>query len=177
MSRAFAAAALALLAGCAHASTAPDFTLTDHTGHAWSLSAQRGTPVELFFGFTHCEDTCPATLAKLAKATATSHSSAEIAFVSVDPQRDTPPVLAAYLRRFDGAKIVGLTGTPAQIARVENAYHVWAQKVPGKRGANDYDEAHIATVFFIDAGGSQRMIADESDGVTQIAHDLRSIAE
>ncbi len=167
-----------LLAGCAHPGpAAPNFTLTDQSGRPWTLSAQHGTSVALFFGFTHCKDTCPATLAKLAKATARAHAKAEIAFVTVDPERDTPPVMAAYLRRFEGATIVGLTGTPAQIAKVERLYHVWAQKIPGKNGSNDYDEAHIATIFFIDPNGTQRMIADQTDGVTQLAQDLRSIAE
>lgn len=162
-----------LITGCSRYPSAPDFTLTDQHGTAWSLSQQRGKAVALFFGFTHCEDTCPATLAKLGKA-ANGNPNTEIAFVTVDPARDTPAVMKAYLERFGGAAIAGLTGTPQQIAAVERAYHVWSQKVPGKRGRSDYDEAHIATVFFIDAQGHERAIADQADSVQQMAADMRS---
>jgi protein SCO1 len=168
------AAALALFsAGCSHYPSAPDFTLTDHNGAPWTLSAQHGKTVALFFGFTHCPDTCPTTLAKLGKAIGNDRN-AEIAFVTVDPQRDTPAVLAAYVKRFSPAPVVGLTGTQAQISSVERAYHVWSQKIPGKRGSYDYDEAHIATVFFIDGNGRQRAIADQADGVETLASDVRS---
>lgn len=170
----FVLALLALLvAGCSRYPAAPDFTLTDQHGASWSLSGQHGKTVALFFGFTHCPDTCPTTLAKLGKAIG-SNPSAEIAFVTVDPQRDTPAVMNAYLKRFGGAPIVGLTGTAAQIAAVERSYHVWSQKIPGKRGADDYDEAHISTVFFIDAAGRQRSIADQTDSVAQLASNVRS---
>lgn len=179
MSRALAGAviAFAVLAGCSRLPASPDFTLTDQTGKPWSLSEQRGTPVELFFGFTHCVDTCPQTLAKLARATTQAHSNAEIVFVTVDPERDSPPVLARFLGRFSGTRIVGLTGTPQQISSVERRYHVYAQKLPGKPGSNDYDEAHIATVFLIDADGVQRKLADTSDDVSQLADDVRRISK
>ncbi len=168
-------AMLALLAGaaCSHYPTAPDFTLTDQHGAPWTLSAQHGKAVALYFGFTHCPDTCPTTIAKLAKAIGNS-ANAEIAFVTVDPQRDSPAVLNAFVHRFSGAPIVGLTGTPKQIAAVERAYHIWAQKIPGKRGNYDYDEAHISIVTFIDANGRERMIADQDDNVTTLASDIRS---
>ncbi|HET9028740.1 MAG TPA: SCO family protein [Candidatus Aquilonibacter sp.] len=168
------AALLALLeAGCSRYPAAADFTLTDNHGRPWALSAQHGKAVALFFGFTHCVDTCPTTLAKLGKA-AGSDPNVVIAFVTVDPQRDTPAVLDAYLKRFAPAPIVGLTGTPAQIASVERAYHVWSQKIPGKRGSYDYDEAHIATVFFIDQRGGQRAIADQTDSVQTLASDMHT---
>lgn len=170
----FLALMLALLcAGCSRYPAAPDFTLTDQSGAQWTLSQQHGKAVALYFGFTHCPDTCPLTLAKLAKAIG-ANNNAEIAFVTVDPERDTPAVLRNYVKRFEGAPIVGLTGSPKQIADVESAYHVWSQKIPGKRGKYDYDEAHISIVTFIDAGGRQRMIADQDDTVTTLASDIRS---
>jgi protein SCO1/2 len=113
-----------LAAGCAHAQSkppAPDFTLTSDRGMPWTLSSQHGRELALFFGYTHCTDTCPDTLAKL---TAAMHASAsargEVVFVTIDPDRDTPSVMHSYIRRFSGARIVGLTGTPAQIDAVEN---------------------------------------------------------
>lgn len=169
------AVTLALLggAGCSRYPAAPDFTLTDQHGAPWTLSAQHGKAVALYFGFTHCPDTCPATVSKLAKAIGNS-GNAEIAFVTVDPQRDTPAVLNAFAQRFSGAPIVGLTGTSKQIADVERAYHIWAQKIPGKHGAYGYDEAHISVVTFIDANGREQTIADQDDNVTTLASDIRS---
>lgn len=154
MSRLLAAAvALVLLsAGCSHKPAAPDFTLTDQTGRPWSLSAQRGTPVQLYFGYTHCIDTCPTTLARLAKADAGTKTI--VAFVTVDPERDTPAALARYVKRFGYRRIVGLTGTPAEITRVEKLYHVWSQRIPGKHGSSSYDEAHISVLFTIAGDGS-----------------------
>jgi protein SCO1/2 len=177
---ALASLALLLAAGCAHgAPNAPDFTLTDQRGAAWSLSAQRGKVVTLFFGYTHCLDTCPATLAKLASAIELqkSQSGAEIAFVTVDPQRDTPSALAAYVARFTGAPIVGLTGTQAQITSVEQSFHVWAQRIPGRRGNDNYDDAHTAIVFVIDRSGRIASMHDDADTVGAIAADLQRVLQ
>ena len=173
----FFALALALLgAGCSRYPAAPDFTLTDQHGTAWTLSAQRGKTIALYFGFTHCPDTCPTTLAKLSKAIG-NDPNAEIAFITVDPQRDTPQTMNAYVNRFSGAPIVGLTGSPQDIASVERAYHVWSQKIPGKRGDYDYDEAHISVVTFIDPSGRERLVTDQLDSVATLASDVRSVAQ
>ena len=160
-------------AGCSRYPAAPDFTLVDENGAPWTLSAQHGKAVAMYFGFTHCPDTCPTTLAKLAKVMANDRN-AEIVFVTVDPERDTPQVMKAYDRRFTGAPIVGLTGTRKQIDEVEREYHVWAQKIPGKHGNDDYDEAHISVVFFIDPSGRQRMIADQTDNDAALASDVQN---
>jgi len=74
---------------------APDFTLTDQDGRPFTLSAQRGHPVVLFFGYTHCDDACPTTLAHLAQALRAPGVPADVtvAFITVDPTRDTPAVL------------------------------------------------------------------------------------
>lgn len=167
----------ALLAGCAHP-TAPDFTLTSDTGTPWTLSAQHGKAVALFFGFTHCADTCPDTLAKLVaslRADGATSENAEIAFVTIDPQRDTPAVMHTYIARFPRAPIVGLTGTPAQIVAAENAYHVWSQKIRPTHGGDDYDEAHSAFTFLIDRSGNQRMIHNDDDPQRDFAADLATL--
>lgn len=181
MSRLFPLFALAmlapLLAGCAQGRSAPDFMLTDDNGQSWNLSAQHGKTVLLTFGFTHCVDTCPATLAKLARLSGAFGSRAkdiEIAFVTVDPQRDTPSALHRYLTRFDTDRIVGLTGTLSQIETVENAYHVWAQKIPGKRGTGNYDEAHSAVIYFIDANGRIRSLHDDDDSSATLGNAMRA---
>jgi protein SCO1 len=167
----------ALLSGCAQA-TAPDFTLTSDNGTPWTLATQHGKAVALFFGFTHCSDTCPDTLAKLAaslRADGATAATAEIAFVTIDPQRDTPAAMHRYIQRFPGAPIVGLTGTPAQIAAVEHGYHIWSQKLPAKNGSNDYDEAHSAFTFLIDRNGNERMIHNDDDSQSDFAADLATL--
>lgn len=157
------------------AQPAPEIALTAQSGAPWRLSAQHGRPVLLFFGYTHCPDTCPATLAKLAAAVRDAKAErAVIAFVTVDPERDTPAVLARYVARFDGP-IVGLSGTRAQIDAVERSYHQWAQKIPGKHGNDNYDDAHSSTIFLIDRDGDERVIHDADDGVGAIAADLRTL--
>jgi protein SCO1 len=156
-----------VLAACARGNPAADFTLTSDSGSPWSLSAQRGKPVALTFGYTHCTDTCPLTLAKLARATRSlgpRGNDVEIVFVTVDPQRDTPAVLGAFLRQF-GPGFTGLTGTLEQVTSVEQAYHVWGQRVPGRPGSPDYDEAHGSAIFFIDRDGRVRGIHDAGDSI------------
>jgi protein SCO1 len=171
-----------LLAACAGGGwNAPDFTLHDDGARAWTLSQQRGNVVLLTFGFTHCTDTCPATLAKLEHLTeglGDSANQVEIAFVTVDPQRDTPAVMHRFLARFaqdGGGRLVGLTGTPAQIAGVERAYHVWSQKVPGRHTRGDYDEAHTAVIYVIDARGRIRSLHEDDDSEQSLQAALRQV--
>ena len=169
-------AIVALLAGCSAAQRAPDFTLIDDSGHAWTLSAQHGHPVLLTFGFTHCSDTCPETLAKLAHLTrglGLFGAKVEVVMVSVDPQRDTRRVLHRFVQRFDGP-IVGLTGSPARVARVESDYHVWAQRIPGRRGKS-YDVAHSAVIYVIAANGQIRAVANDDDSEATLAATMRPL--
>lgn len=148
------------VAACAGGSYAPDFTLRDDTGVAWTLSQQRGEAVLLTFGFTHCTDTCPATLAKLMRSSNGLSGAArnvEVAFVTVDPVRDTAPVMHRFIGKFaplGPARLVGLTGTPAAIEHVEAAYHVWS--APMKDGI-----AHSAVIFLIDPHGRIAAIRDD----------------
>jgi protein SCO1/2 len=160
---------------------APDFTLTDQDGHAWRLSRQRGTVVALYFGFTHCRDTCPATVAKLARAIAsqgTRAGDAEIAFVTVDPQRDTLLTLQRFIARFGGARIAGLTGTFAQIASVERSYAVWTHRAPTERRVKgDYDEIHSSVTYLIDRDGRERVLHDDADSLASIASDIHVLLD
>ena len=175
MPRSIALLVLLALAACARGNSAADFTLQNAAGGTWSLAGQRKA-VLLTFGYTHCVDTCPVTLAKLSQAVKAlgprAHDVA-VVFVTVDPQRDTPPALRAYLDRFDPS-FIGLTGTAQQIAAVEQAYHVWAQRIPGKKGNDNYDDAHSSAIFFIDAGSSVAAIHDDADSVGDLT---RAVAE
>ncbi|HTV94333.1 MAG TPA: SCO family protein [Verrucomicrobiae bacterium] len=181
----------ALLTGCAEASAqhftgvvlpsgpAPNFTLTSDTGAPWTLAAQHGKIVALFFGFTHCTDTCPDTLAKLATVLRRDGAGerAEIAFVTIDPQRDTPAVMHKYIRRWSGARIVGLTGTPAQIAAVEHQYNIWSKPVPDPHGGTDYDEEHSAFTFLIDREGNWRVIHNDDDAQRDYLADVHELLQ
>lgn len=164
-----ALACVVLVSGCSGGRSAPDFTLRDDAARTWTLAAQRGKVLLLTFGFTHCADTCPATLGKLTQLTRAlgpRPHNAEIAFVTVDPARDTPLVLHRFLARFEpgSSRLVGLTGTPTQIAVVEAAYHVWSQRLP----RNEY--AHTSVIFVIDPRGRIRALRDDSDSEASIAH-------
>ena len=176
--RPLCAAALAtLVAGCAAGRPAPDFTLTSDAGRPWSLSAQRGKPVLLTFGFTHCADTCPAALAKLAHISTTlgrRGAQVEVAMVTVDPRRDTPAALHAFVGRF-GRSIVGLTGSQGDVGNVEAAYHVWAQRVPGKAGRGSYDVVHTAAIYLIDSAGRIRGLREDDEPEADIARAVRDL--
>ncbi|RMH22422.1 MAG: SCO family protein [Gemmatimonadetes bacterium] len=110
---------------------APAFTLTAHSGERVRLDDFRGRGVVLFFGYTHCPDVCPLTLAHLTRGLADLGEGAgdvQVLFVTVDPARDTPDRLAEYLASFD-PRIVGLTGSPAEVERVLSAYGVAAEAI------------------------------------------------
>jgi protein SCO1 len=173
------AVALVLLLGSCSSGTAPNFRLTDDTGASWTLAGQQGKTVVLTFGFTHCTDTCPATLAKLTRLAGTVDAqghSVEIVFVTVDPGRDTPRVLHRFLTHFNtgATHVTGLTGSPPQIDSVERAYHVWAQRIPGSRAS--YDVAHSAVIYFIDPAGRIRALHDDDDPDAVLSAALREAA-
>ena len=128
------------------------FTLTTHEGKRLSSEALKGKPFAIFFGFTYCPDICPGTLLEVTQSIAALGKDADkmrFLFVTVDPERDTPEQLALYLSNFD-ARIIGLTGTPEEIASVAKAYRIIYEKVPGK---DDYTMNHTALVYLMDAKG------------------------
>jgi protein SCO1/2 len=129
------------------------FTLTTQTGATLSDADLRGKPFAVFFGFTHCPEVCPTTLWEMSealKALGPDADQLKVLFISVDPQRDTPPFLATYLQSFD-PRIVGLTGTEAEIDAVGKAYRAYWRKVPTEDG--DYTMDHTASVFLMDRQG------------------------
>ncbi len=129
------------------------FVLTSHTGEKFSSERLAGKPYMIFFGFTHCPDICPTTLFEVSKhleALGKEADKLNVLFVSVDPERDTTDLLGRYLSAFD-KRIVGLTGTPAEIAAVAKAYRAIYEKVATSSG--DYTMNHTATVYLFDATG------------------------
>ncbi|GAA4019644.1 SCO family protein [Sphingomonas swuensis] len=132
------------------------FTLTGTDGKPFSSASLKGEPYAIFFGFTHCPDVCPNTLgrlAKLRKELGKGDESFRILFVSVDPQRDTVPVVRDYVGLF-GTPIVGLTGTEAEVAAVAKAHGTYQKKVADKDSPDGYTVDHGASVLLFDRTGS-----------------------
>jgi protein SCO1/2 len=131
--------------------SAPDFTLTDESGQAFTLSALRGQWVLLSYGYTSCPDVCPATLNNLKKVKQALGPLAEkvrVVFVSVDPERDTAAIMDEYVHHF-GADFKGLTGAPDQVAAAAQGFGVkYAKKYV--ESANGYLVSHSAFVYLID---------------------------
>jgi protein SCO1 len=150
---------------------APDFTLTDQDGQPYTLSAHRGHPIALFFGYAHCPDVCPTTLSALARAKrklGPEGAAFDVVLVTVDPARDNPATLKRYVHLFDPA-FAGLTGSEAQLDPVYAAYHVYHQVNSGKGSANGYIVAHSSAVQFISPGGRLRGTGDWSDSPDDLA--------
>ena len=143
------------------------FTLTSADGQTFSSTQLAGKPYAIFFGFTHCPDVCPTTLArmvKLRRQLGAGNDTLQIVFVSVDPERDGPAELRNYLSLFP-EPIVGLTGTQARIDHAKRQFGIFSQKVPDKSGGYTVD--HTATVLLFDRNGDfvATISAEEDDRV------------
>ena len=128
--------------------TVIDFQLTDTSGRAFTRQDLAGAPTLVFFGFTHCPDVCPTTLLKLAQVRRRAPvTGLRVLLISVDPQRDTPAVLAPYVHAFD-PHFQGLTGDAQTIARLATNFGVAVNRVELPGG--DYTMDHSAVVFALD---------------------------
>ena len=134
------------------------FAMADLDGRPVSQADLLGKPTALFFGFTQCPEVCPTTLATLSGALGRMGKDADrlnVVFVTLDPERDTPDSLRDYLAAFD-PRIRAFVGTPDQVARMADTYHVAYRRVPLKDG--DYTMEHSATVALFDKTG--RMVGE-----------------
>ena len=156
----------------------PSFTLTDTAGQPFSFAtATAGHPTFLYFGYTHCPDVCPTTMADiglaLQKVPAAVRAKARVVFVTTDVADDTGPVIAAWLKAFDvpGAPpMIGLYGTQAQIDLAQSAAHVTL--------ASDGGQTHAATVLLYGADNFARVSYEQSDNESQaMQHDLPLVAK
>ncbi len=131
------------------------FTLVDDTGKRVTDKDYRGRYMLVFFGYTSCPDICPAGLQLISAALDKLGPKADRVtpiFISVDPERDTAQKLAAYVKNFN-PHLVGLTGTPEEIAAVAKAYKVFYQKVPNQSSPADYGMDHTSIIYLMDANG------------------------
>jgi protein SCO1 len=153
---------------------ARDFQLADHNGQPRSLKDFRGKLVVLFFGYTQCPDVCPTTMAELAEAKKLMGADGDKVqgiFVTVDPQRDTPEVLKAYMANFDPT-FLALRGTPEQTAALAKDFKVYFKKVEGKT-ATSYTIDHSAASFVYDTQGRLRLYTRYGGGAPSLASDLQ----
>lgn len=139
-----------------------DFTLTDQDGNARSLSDMQGRPVLLFFGFTHCPDVCPATLAhfrQIKRDLGEQGSDVTFVLVSVDGARDTPETLKAYVEQFD-PEFVGLTGDEEYVREIGGDYFLFFNRavIDGTQTAVEYLVDHTSYSYLIDSEGKLRVI-------------------
>ena len=151
------------------------FTLTASTGKPFSSAELNGKPSAIFFGFTHCPDVCPTTLARLTKLRrelGKGDDALSIVFISVDPERDTPAELDTYMKLYD-TPVIGLTGTPGQIEQVKKQFGIYSRKVAQPGGGYSVD--HTATVILLDRNGQFTATLSPEEG-NQVALDkLRRI--
>jgi protein SCO1/2 len=153
---------------------AKELNLKDADGRPRQLSDFKGKVTVVFFGFTQCPDVCPTTLAELAQVKqmlGADGARVQGVFVTVDPERDTPELLKAYVGNF-GADFVALHGTPDEIKAAAKGFKVFYNKVPGKTDTS-YTVDHTAGSYVFDSQGRVRLFTRYGSGAEALAADLR----
>ncbi len=153
---------------------APALQLTDQDGRPFDLAGLRGSPVFLYFGYTHCPDVCPTTLADLRAGIKEAGIDARVVFVTIDPERDDAAAMKQYVDYY-GADYVGLTGTADQIAETAADWGVTYRHLPSD-SASGYAMAHSTDAYLIDAQGQLRHHIFFGAGTDLIADRLREVA-
>ena len=186
-----AALAGTLLAGCDRFSASPakpafnavditgaeygrELALSDADGKARTLADFKGKVTLVFFGYTQCPDVCPTTLAELAAVKRELGADGEHVqgvFVSVDPERDTPQILKAYMASFDPG-FVALRGTLEQTQAAAREFKVFFAKAPGK-SEGSYTVDHTAGTYIFDAQGRLRLFVRYGAGAEALRHDVK----
>ena len=147
-------------------------------GQVVTAENYRGRVVILYFGYTHCPDICPTTLANLSevlKRLDTRAYEVSVLFVSVDPDRDTLPVLGAYARGF-AKQIDGLSGPPNGLAALTRRYRV-LYSVTKESPGHPYEVMHSNSVFFFDRSGRARLVTTSTDDIAGITDDVERLLE
>ncbi|QJD99265.1 SCO family protein [Massilia forsythiae] len=155
---------------------AKGFSLTDHTGKPRTLADYKGKVVVVFFGYTQCPDVCPTTMADMAAAMQKLGPLADkvqVAFITLDPERDTRELLASYAPAFD-KRFVGLYGTLDQTAKVAKDFKVFYAKVPGATPTT-YTIDHTAGSYVFDRDGRLRLFVRHGTSPDAIVHDIRQL--
>lgn len=178
--------ALGILAGCQRQASIPwqltsirghmpdlAFKLTDDSGKTVTAADFRGKVILLYFGYTHCPDICPLTMAHLHEVMQKLGKQADdvrILFVTVDPARDTPQVLREYVHAFD-SHAIGLTGSPGDIEALVKRYRASFTRIPDQHDSG-YEVSHSAGIYIFDRAGRARLLATPANTQDQLVHDL-----
>lgn len=153
-------------------------SLPDQDGKTRTLADFKGKVTVVFFGYTQCPDVCPTTMAELAqvkKALGADGDRVQGVFISVDPERDTPERLKAYMQGFDPS-FIALRGTPEQTAATAKDFRVYYSKVPGKTEGS-YTMDHTAGSYIFDTTGRLRLFTryGEKDGTANLTADIKTL--
>jgi protein SCO1/2 len=179
------------LAGCDKPESGPKFkltdvtganfgkelALTDHNGKPRTLADFRGKVVTVFFGFTHCPDVCPTTLAEMAlvaKELGPDANKLQVLFVTVDPERDTRELLSRYVPSFNPS-FLGLYGNAGATARAAKEFKIFFHKQPSSGGGYSVD--HSAGTYILDQHGRLRLYAQYGQGAAALLHDIRVLLQ
>jgi protein SCO1/2 len=157
---------------------ARDFALTDHNGKPRTLKDFAGKVVVMFFGYTQCPDVCPTSMAELAEVKRLLGKDGEHLqglFVTVDPQRDTPEVLKAYMENFDPG-FLALYTTPEKLEVLAKAYKVYYKKVEGATPTS-YSMDHSAGSYVYDRQGRLRLFTRYGSGAALLAGDIKLLLQ
>ena len=149
--------------------------LTSADGKTFTLASFAGKAVLVFFGYTQCPDVCPTTLAELSQVMKLLGDKADrlqVVMITVDPERDTPDVLKAYVTSFD-PRFLGLSGTPEQIKQAASSFKAYYAKNSPVNGTYTMD--HTASFYLIDPKGESRVLLNNNAGAEAIAHDVRLV--
>ncbi|MDO7911396.1 SCO family protein [Pseudomonas monteilii] len=152
------------------------FRLKDTEGNVRTLSSFYGSMPMIFFGFTQCPAVCPTTLARavqIKKLMGRDAGFLQVVFITLDPERDTPEVLDAYVKAFDPS-FTALTGTPEEIAEVAKEFKVFYEKVPE---GDTYTISHSSTSYVYDSRGTLRLSLSHSLNAKECAEDLLTLME
>lgn len=158
------------------ATYAKHFALTDHNGRVRQLPDFAGKVVVLFFGYTQCPDVCPTAMAELANIkTALGKDGERLQglFVSIDPERDTPEVLKAYMGNFDPS-FLALTTSPEKLAELAKDFKVYYKKVEGKTPTS-YTMDHSAGSYVYDTKGQLRLFTRYGSAAQGLTDDIRQL--
>ena len=150
------------------------FQLTNDLGQRVTAASYHGKVVLLYFGYTHCPDVCPLTLVHLhtvLQKMGPQANDVRILFVTVDPARDTLPVLHQYVAAFD-PRIVGLTGSQSELAELAKRYRAFFQREAPNQNAGDYEVTHSSAIYVFDREGHARLLATPGSTNDAILHDL-----
>jgi protein SCO1/2 len=153
---------------------AADGAMLDHNGTPRSIKDFTGKVVVLFFGFTQCPDVCPTSMAELAEAKkllGKDGDKLQGLFITIDPERDTPTVLKAYMGNFDPT-FLALSTTPEKLAILAKDFKTYYKKVPGRTDTS-YSMDHSAGSFVYDTTGKVRLYTRYGSGAAALASDLK----